>query len=69
MRAHGKKGKKSTKSKGKKAQKELHKTKYVFLHSSKRSKAYLDYFRVEPQVENSLLGLTDDVSTFINITR
>ncbi|KAF8559714.1 hypothetical protein OG21DRAFT_1402333 [Imleria badia] len=67
VRADGRKGKKSTKNKGKKAQKELHKTKYVFLHSSKRSKAYLDYFRAEPQVENRLLGLTNRVSTFLHI--
>lgn len=66
VRADARKGKKSTKNKGKRAQKELHKTKYVFLHSSKRTKAYLDYFRAEPQVENRLLGLTNGVSTFLH---
>ncbi|KAG6376285.1 hypothetical protein JVT61DRAFT_2263 [Boletus reticuloceps] len=58
VRADARKGKKSTRNKGKKAQKELQKTKYVFLHSSKRSKGYFDYFRAESQVENRLLGLT-----------
>lgn len=67
VRADARKSKKPTKNKGKKAQKELHKTKYVFLHSSKRSKAYLDYFRAEPEVENRLLGLTNGVSTFLHI--
>ncbi|KAI9571402.1 HORMA domain-containing protein [Boletus coccyginus] len=67
VRADARKGKKSTKNKGKKAQNELHKTKYVFLHSSKRSKAYLDYFHAEPQVENRLLGLTNGVSTFLRV--
>lgn len=66
VRADGRKGKKPAKNKGKKVQKELHKTKYVFLHSSKRSNAYLDYFRAEPQVENRLLGLTNRVSTFLH---
>ena len=51
----------------KKTQNELHKTKYVFLDSSKKSKAYCDYFHVEPQVERHLLGLTNAVSTLIRI--
>ncbi|KAF8136509.1 HORMA domain-containing protein [Boletus edulis] len=66
VRADARKGKKSTRNKGKKAQKELQKTKYVFLHSSKRSKGYFDYFRAESQVENRLLGLTIGVGTFLH---
>jgi meiosis-specific protein HOP1 len=59
-RSHAKKGKKSAKTKTKK-QKELQKTKYVFLAKSKRSKAYSDYFNPLREVENCLMGLSDAV--------
>ncbi|KAF9227764.1 hypothetical protein BS17DRAFT_693612 [Gyrodon lividus] len=60
-RVQTRKGKKLTRSKGKKTQ-ELQKTKYVFLHTSKRSKMYFDYFNPEPQVENRLMGLSNTMS-------
>ncbi|KAG1899799.1 HORMA domain-containing protein [Suillus fuscotomentosus] len=55
-RSHAKKGKKGVKSK---KQKELQKTKYVFLSKAKRSKAYADYFNPLTEVENRLMGLSD----------
>ncbi|KAL4062906.1 HORMA domain-containing protein [Scleroderma citrinum] len=58
-----KKGKKQARSGTKKAQKELQRTKYVFLHASKRGRAYRDYFNPDPQVENHLMGLADKVRT------
>ncbi|KAG1823276.1 HORMA domain-containing protein, partial [Suillus variegatus] len=57
-RSHAKKGKKGVKSK---KQKELQKTKYVFLSKAKRSKAYADYFNPLTEVENRLMGLSDTV--------
>ncbi|KAG1719892.1 HORMA domain-containing protein [Suillus paluster] len=54
-RSHAKKGKKTKTKK----QKELQKTKYVFLVKAKRSKAYSDYFDPLPEVENRLMGLSD----------
>ncbi|KAG2100211.1 HORMA domain-containing protein, partial [Suillus discolor] len=57
-RSHAKKGKKGVKSK---KQKELQKTKYVFLTKAKRSKAYADYFNPLTEVENRLMGLSDTV--------
>ncbi|KAG1727923.1 HORMA domain-containing protein [Suillus paluster] len=56
-RSHAKKGKKTKTKK----QKELQKTKYVFLVKAKRSKAYSDYFDPLPEVENRLMGLSDTV--------
>ncbi|KAG1741980.1 HORMA domain-containing protein [Suillus lakei] len=60
-RSHAKKGKKVVKTKTKK-QKELQKTKYVFLSKAKRSKAYADYFNPLPEVENRLMGLSDTIT-------
>ncbi|KAG2135217.1 HORMA domain-containing protein [Suillus bovinus] len=57
-RSHAKKGKKNVKTK---KQKELQKTKYVFLSKAKRSKAYADYFNPLTEVENRLMGLSDTV--------
>jgi hypothetical protein len=59
-RSHAKKGKKGAKNQTKK-QKELQKTRYVFLAQSKRSKAYSDYFNPLPEVENRLMGLSNAV--------
>ncbi|KAI6127737.1 HORMA domain-containing protein [Pisolithus thermaeus] len=59
VRDIAKKTKKQTRSEAKKTQKELQKTKFVFLHASKRGKAYHDYFNPDPVVENRLMGLTD----------
>lgn len=56
-----KKGKKQARGEAKKTQKELQRTKYVFLHASKRGKAYNDYFNPDPQIENRLMGLADKV--------
>ncbi|KAG0701522.1 HORMA domain-containing protein [Suillus ampliporus] len=56
-RSHARKGKKTKTKK----QKELQKTKYVFLAQAKRSKAYSDYFNPLPEVENRLMGLSDTV--------
>ncbi|KAI6036453.1 hypothetical protein PISMIDRAFT_85477, partial [Pisolithus microcarpus 441] len=56
-----KKTKKQTRSKARKTQKELQRTKFVFLRASKRSKAYHDYFNPDPAVENRLMGLTNKV--------
>ncbi|KAI6131997.1 HORMA domain-containing protein [Pisolithus croceorrhizus] len=61
VRDIAKKTKKQTRSEAKKTQKELQKTKFVFLHASKRGKAYHDYFNPDPVVENRLMGLTDKV--------
>ncbi|KIJ69131.1 hypothetical protein HYDPIDRAFT_172597 [Hydnomerulius pinastri MD-312] len=58
-RGQSKKGKKHAKGKGKKTQKELKTTRYIFLHMSKRSKAYFDYFSPVPEVENRLMGLSN----------
>ncbi|KAG1827598.1 HORMA domain-containing protein [Suillus subaureus] len=55
-RSYAKKGKKGVKTK---KQKELQKTKYVFLSKAKRSKAYADYFNPLTEVENRLMGLSD----------
>lgn len=55
-RSHAKKGKKNAKTK---KQKELQKTKYVFLSKAKRTKAYADYFNPLTEVENRLMGLSD----------
>ncbi|KAG2067057.1 DNA-binding protein [Suillus decipiens] len=57
-RSHAKKGKKGAKTK---KQKELQKTKYVFLSKSKRTKAYADYFNPLTEVENRLMGLSETV--------
>ncbi|OAX34543.1 DNA-binding protein [Rhizopogon vinicolor AM-OR11-026] len=59
-RSRAKKGKKGGKAKAK-TQKELQKTRYVFLAKAKRSKAYSDYFNPQPEVENRLMGLCDAV--------
>ncbi|KAI6034739.1 hypothetical protein BKA83DRAFT_4121790 [Pisolithus microcarpus] len=56
-----KKTKKQTRSKARKTQKELQRTRFVFLRPSKRSKAYHDYFNPDPAVENRLMGLTNKV--------
>ncbi|KAI6045573.1 hypothetical protein EDC04DRAFT_2633822 [Pisolithus marmoratus] len=56
-----KKTKKQARSKARKTQKELQRTKFVFLHASKRSEAYHDYFNPDPAVENRLMGLTDKI--------
>lgn len=58
-----KKTKKQTRSKARKTQKELQRTKFVFLRASKRSKAYHDYFNPDPAVENRLMGLTNKIRT------
>lgn len=63
VRDIAKKTKKQTRSKAKKTQKELQRTKLVFLHASKRGKAYHDYFNPDPAVENRLMGLTDKIRT------
>jgi hypothetical protein len=57
-RSHAKRGKKGVKTK---KQKELQKTKYVFLSKAKRSKAYADYFNPVTEVENRLMGLSETV--------
>ncbi|KAG2366049.1 HORMA domain-containing protein [Suillus spraguei] len=57
-RSHAKRGKKGAKPK---KQKELQKTKYVFLSKSKRTKAYADYFNPLTEVENRLMGLSETV--------
>lgn len=57
-RSHAKKGKQNAKTK---KQKELQKTKYVFLSKAKRTKAYADYFNPLTEVENRLMGLSDTV--------
>lgn len=54
-------GKRQARSGTKKTQKELQRTQYVFLHASKRGKAYHNYFNPDPQVENRLMGLADKV--------
>ncbi|KAG6330851.1 hypothetical protein ID866_8238 [Astraeus odoratus] len=56
-----KKGKKPTRGKARKTQKELQRTRYVFLPASKKSKAYHDYFNPDPLVENRLMGLANEV--------
>ncbi|KAG9312996.1 hypothetical protein JVU11DRAFT_6434 [Chiua virens] len=61
VRADGKKGNKPSRKKGKKVQKELHRTKYVFLQSSKRGQTYRNYFQVDPEAEKRLLGLANGI--------
>lgn len=58
-----KKTKKQARSKAKRTRKELQRTKFIFLHASKRGKAYQDYFNPDPVVENRLMGLTDKIRT------
>ncbi|KAI6150632.1 HORMA domain-containing protein [Pisolithus tinctorius] len=57
-----KKTKKQARSKAKRTRKELQRTKFIFLHASKRGKAYQDYFNPDPAVENRLMGLTDKLN-------
>lgn len=61
IRDIAKKTQKQTRSKARKTQKELQRTKFVFLRASKRSRAYHDYFNPDPAVENRLMGLTNKV--------
>ncbi|KAI6013115.1 hypothetical protein BKA83DRAFT_4130579 [Pisolithus microcarpus] len=58
-----KKTKKQTCSKARKTQKELQRTRFIFLRPSKRSKAYHDYFNLDPAIENRLMGLTNKIHT------
>ncbi|KAH7923473.1 hypothetical protein BV22DRAFT_1169347 [Leucogyrophana mollusca] len=58
-----KRSQKKGKSKQKKPAKTLQKTKWAFVPSSKRSKAYADYFNPNSEVENHLIGLSSLVRT------
>ncbi|KAG1890749.1 HORMA domain-containing protein [Suillus subluteus] len=59
---HAKNGQEGAKTK---KQKELQKTKYVFLSKAKRSKGYADYFNPLTEVENRLMGLSDTIPTYV----
>ncbi|EGO21133.1 hypothetical protein SERLADRAFT_441512 [Serpula lacrymans var. lacrymans S7.9] len=55
-RSRAKKTKQTPRSKPPK--KELQKTRYAFVHTSKKSQAYSNYFDPRPEIENWLMGLT-----------
>ncbi|EGN95602.1 hypothetical protein SERLA73DRAFT_162415 [Serpula lacrymans var. lacrymans S7.3] len=65
-RSRAKKTKQTPRSKPPK--KELQKTRYAFVHTSKKSQAYSNYFDPRPEIENWLMGLTQAVSIDIQIS-
>lgn len=40
--------------------------KYVFVETTKKSQAYVDYFSPDPRVERRILGLSDLVLSFFS---
>ncbi|OBZ65788.1 hypothetical protein A0H81_14343, partial [Grifola frondosa] len=58
-RSHRRKTGKNSKARGSQRRKNIQKPKYVFVRASVNGKLYQDYFNPDPEVEKTLLGLSD----------